>query len=297
MFEQDVLRGYSVDLAAFLALPPSGVCRQIDACHILELAVHRPERSGIRMTDAKARSRARLRASLPRVLVIEGNPGYRSVISNVVEMAGAQWESVAELHQARRQLSGSKRFDMVILGISAGSPVSPEEVASLRMDGQAALIILAESYDNAEEKLEVYQAGADQVLPKPFVPDVLIGAIRAELRRPGPVSVVSVATRIEFAGIVFEAQTRRVSSKEAAVSLTKREWQLFSFLLASPNQFFSAEEIALQAWGPEASVEQFRSYVTRLRQKLSPFVNRCELVTEKGKGYCLAISEPATEGS
>jgi len=95
------------------------------------------------MTDAKAKSGARMRASLPRVLVVEGNPGHRSVISNVVEMAGAQWESVAELDQARRQLGGSKRYDMVILGISAGSPVSPEEVASLRTDGQAALIILS----------------------------------------------------------------------------------------------------------------------------------------------------------
>lgn len=245
------------------------------------------------MSEGRPKSRTRLRASLPRVLVVDANPGYRSVISHVVEMAGAQWESVAELDQARRQLSGPKRFDMIIVGVSADSAITPEEVGKLRTDAQTALIILAESYDNAREKLEVYEAGADQVLPKPFVPDALIGAIKAEMRRPGPASVVSVATRIEFGGIVFEAELRRVTSKEATVSLTKREWQLFSFLLASPNQFFAAEEIALQAWGPEASVEQFRSYVTRLRHKLSPFASSCEVVTEKGKGYCLVLQAPA----
>jgi DNA-binding response OmpR family regulator len=245
------------------------------------------------MAEGKSKSRARLRAGLPRVLVVDANPGYRSVIAHLVEMAGAQWESVAELDQAKRHLDGAKRFDMIIIGISADAPVSPAEVGKIRTDSQTPLIVLAESYDNAREKLEVYEAGADQVLPKPFVPDVLIGAIKSEMRRPGPASVVSVASRIEVGGLTFEAEQRRVTSKQATVSLTKREWQLLSFLLVSPNQFFGADEIALQAWGPEASVEQFRSYVARLRHKLLPFSSQCEVVTEKGKGYCLVLRVPA----
>jgi DNA-binding response OmpR family regulator len=231
---------------------------------------------------------------MPRVLVVEANPGYRSVISNLVEMAGAQWESVAELDQAMRRLEGPKKFDIIIVGVSADSPVTPEEVGKLRADVQTPLIILAESYDNAREMLEAYGAGADQVLPKPFVPDALIGAIKSEIRRPGPASVVPVATRIDIGGVVFEAEPRRVTSKEGAAQFTKREWQLLSFLLGSPNQFFTAGEIAFQAWGPEASIEQFRSYVTRIRNKLAPFAKRCEVVTEKGKGYCLVLQAAAS---
>ncbi len=245
------------------------------------------------MTKGKPKSRTRQRASLPRVLVIDANPGYRSVISHLVEMAGAQWEAVAGLDQARRQLNGAQRFDMIIFGVSADAPISPKEVGELRVEAQTPLIVLAESYDNAREKLEVYEAGADQVLPKPFVPDVLIGAIKAEIRRPSTATVVSVASRIEVGGLVFESERRRVTSKEATVSLTKREWQLLSFLLVSPNQFFGADEIALSAWGPEASVEQFRSYVALLRRKLSPFAGYCEVVTEKGKGYSLLLHVPA----
>jgi DNA-binding response OmpR family regulator len=232
---------------------------------------------------------------MPRVLVIEANPGYRSVISHLVELAGGQFESVAELDQARRQLDGTRRFDMLIVGMGAESPVTPEEVSRLRTAAQSPLILLMEAYDNAAETLDVYEAGADQVLPKPFVPDALIGAIKSELRRPGPVSVVPIATRIEVAGLVFDAGQRRVMGQEGSVHLTKREWQLLTFFLASPNQYFAAEDVALLAWGPEASVEQFRSYVTRLRQKLSPFSAYCELVTEKGRGYCLVLEQPAIE--
>jgi DNA-binding response OmpR family regulator len=83
-----------------------------------------------------------------------------------------------------------------------------------------------------------------------------------------------------------------VWSGTATVSLTKREWQLLSFFLANPNQLFAAEDIALPAWGPDASIEQFRTYVTRLRMKLAPFDGVCEVVNEKGKGYRLVLQPP-----
>lgn len=60
----------------------------------------------------------------------------------------------------------------------------------------------------------------------------------------------------------------------------------------NPNQFFAAEGVAFPAWGPEASIEQFRTYVTRLRQKLLPYKGVCELVNEKGKGYRLLLQQP-----
>ena len=44
--------------------------------------------------------------------------------------------------------------------------------------------------------------------------------------------------------------------------------------------------------GPDASIEQFRTYVTRLRKKLSPFDGVCEVVNEKGKGYRLVLQPP-----
>jgi DNA-binding response OmpR family regulator len=140
--------------------------------------------------------------------------------------------------------------------------------------------------------LETYEAGASQVLPKPFVPDALVGAIKSELRGPDPASVVSIATKIEMGGLVFDAKLRTVASEKATASLTKREWQLLSFFLANPNQLFAAEDSALPAWGPDASIEQFRTYVTRLRTKLSPFDGVCEVVNEKGKGYRLVLHPP-----
>jgi DNA-binding response OmpR family regulator len=241
---------------------------------------------------SKAPSRSRLQPKLPRILVVEANPGYRSVISHVVELAGGEFESVAELDAARRQLDRPRKFDLVILGMSADSRVTPKQLSELRESARSPFILLDESSNDAGETLETFEAGASQVLPKPFVPDALIGAIKSELRGSDLTSVVSIATKIELGGLVFDAKQRTVKSGAADVSLTKREWQLLSFFLTNPNQFFAAEDVALPAWGPEASIEQFRTYVTRLRQKLLPFKGVCEVVNEKGKGYRLVVQQP-----
>lgn len=230
--------------------------------------------------DARSRQ-----ARLPRILVIETNPGYRSVISHVVEIAGGQWESVSEIDQGRKLLDGTK-FNLVIIGVDGESQIDPEVLKEIRSLAQAPLIILDATYNGA---LETFEAGAEQILPKPFVPDALIGAIKVELRGPSPSSLVPLATRIELGGLVFDAERRVVLRGETEVRFTKREWEVLSFFLASPNQYFRAEEILAQSWGTDASAEQLRTYITRMRHKLSPFQAWCRLVTEKGRGYCLVL--------
>ncbi|HEV3102512.1 MAG TPA: response regulator transcription factor [Candidatus Dormibacteraeota bacterium] len=244
------------------------------------------------MGKQKLQSRSRPRARLPRILVVDANGGYRSVISHVVELTGGEFESVADFDAARRQLDRSTKYDLVILGMSAESRVTPKQLGELRTAARSPFILLDESSTDAGQTLETFEAGASQVLPKPFVPDALIGAIKSELRGPDVASVVSIATKIELGGLVFDANQRTVMDGVGTASLTKREWQLLSFFLTNPNQFFAAEDVALPAWGPDASIEQFRTYVTRLRQKLLPFKGVCEVVNEKGKGYRLVIQQP-----
>src|ERR1700694_1368244 len=162
------------------------------------------------MGKRKDQSPSRLRARLPRILVVDANAAYRSVISHIVELAGGEFESVAEFDAAKRQLETSTRFDLVILGMSADSRVTPKELGDLRTVARCPFILLDESSDDAGTTLETYEAGASQVLPKPFVPDALIGAIKSELRGRDLDSLVSIATRIELGGLVFDAQERTV---------------------------------------------------------------------------------------
>src|ERR1700687_1875955 len=101
------------------------------------------------MGKRKAEPGSRPRARLPRILVVEANAGYRSVISHVVELAGGEFESVAEFDAAGRQLERSTRFDLVILGMSVDSRVTPKELSELRTAANSPFILLDESSGDA----------------------------------------------------------------------------------------------------------------------------------------------------
>src|SRR6202011_5112353 len=122
--------------------------------------------------------------------------------AHVGELAGGEFESVGEFDAAKRQLERSTKFDLVILGMSADSRVTPKQLGDLRAAARSPFILLDESSGEAGETLETFEAGASQVLPKPFVPDALIGAIKSELRGPDVDSVVAIATKIEVGGLV-----------------------------------------------------------------------------------------------
>lgn len=158
-----------------------------------------PEHGGRR--NGARRSAVRFHA-----LVIETDPDYRSVIAHVVELAGGQSEQVATVEEGRKHLGGTK-VDLVIIGLGADASVELDSISDLRSRAPCPLIMLHESF---EEARPIYEAGVDQILPKPFVPGALVGAIKAELRGPSPTSVLPAATMIQIGGVTFDREIRDV---------------------------------------------------------------------------------------
>lgn len=216
--------------------------------------------------------------------MIESDPDYRAVISRCVEQAGATPDTVSQLNQAVRRLE-SAAYDLIVWGVTGGDADKAGSIQQLHQSGKVPLILLDESY---EEARKTFEAGADQLLPKPFVPGALVGGIKAGLRGSGPSSVVPLATRIDVRGIIFDSESRTVNFAEGSIRLTRREWDLLAFLLGNPGQYFSAEDLLVNAWRTSRhSAEQIRSYVARLRRKLGPLSLPMQLTSQQGRGYCL----------
>jgi two-component system, OmpR family, response regulator len=221
-----------------------------------------------------------------RALVMEGNEEYRAVIACCARLADVAVESVATVSGGVRQLQESE-VDLVIWGVSPGDPRRSSVIADIHEETTAPLIVLDEEHQEARA---AYEAGADQILPKPFHPGQLVGAIKAALRGPGPTSVVPLATRIELAGTVLDSQARAITRGERSVTFSRRDWELLTFLLANPGQWFSAEDLVRLAWrSPRASAEQLRSYVLRLRRRMDGLDLPFSLASQQGCGYRLDL--------
>ena len=86
----------------------------------------------------------------------------------------------------------------------------------------------------------------------------------------------------------FDERTRLIQHSGGSVRLSRREAELFAFLLTHPDGSFRPQELAAEAWGtPRLSAPQVRNYVVRLRRKLTATQFPCDLISDPGVGYRL----------
>jgi DNA-binding response OmpR family regulator len=218
-------------------------------------------------------------------LVVEADEAYRAVIETCVRLADSRAEAAPDLAAALARLEGAS-FDVLVWGSGPDEDRHGEGARLLRAGTDAHVILLADQFEIAQS---AHEAGADQVLPKPFVPSALVGALRAALRT-SPALMMHLASRVEIKGIVFDAAGRTLRCEGGQVSFTTQEWDLLAVFLSHPNRFMTAREIIRLGWRAGAhEIEQLRTYVRRLRLKLEPLDVPLRLVSHHNRGYCLVI--------
>jgi len=219
-----------------------------------------------------------------QALLIEADGAYRAVMASCLRLASCH-PTVAESADAAFALLDGRSFDVLVWGVSSDEARRRMAIlGELRLRSEASLIVVDGSLEAAQSHLE---AGADKWIPKPFAPGVLVGSIRAALRKPRS-AILPVASRTEVQGMSLDAGTRRLAFGGSQVSFTRQEWDLLSILLSHPDRFLGAREILRLGWrAGDHAAEQLRTYVHRLRRKLTPLDLPCRLLSEHGLGYCL----------
>jgi DNA-binding response OmpR family regulator len=228
-----------------------------------------------------------------QALLIESDEAYRVVIAACMRLAGCQVEVVEDFDVGLRALERRSTELVVWGGSTSGAHGRAESISEVRLRSDAPLVLVAGSFDTAQVDLET---GADQWVPKPFVPGTLVGSVRAALRKASA-SIASVTSRVEIHGMVLDGKRRRLTFSGSQTTLTRQEWDLLSILVSHPDRFLGAREILRLGWragrhGPE----QLRTYVHRLRRKLEPMDLPCRLASRHGEGYCLSFESTAPVG-
>jgi DNA-binding response OmpR family regulator len=218
--------------------------------------------------------------------LIEADEAYRAVIGACVRLTGCRTQSVRTPSVAYTALA-RRRFDLVVWGAAeADSERHGAIISELRLRTEAPLVLIASEFGTVQWDFE---AGADQYLPKPFVPGALVGSIQAALRRSMS-PIVPAAVRMEVRGMVLDSEGRQLSMRGRHVELTRQEWDLLLILVSHPNRFLRAREIIRLGWRTgQYGPEQVRIYVRRLRRKLEPMALPCSIVSRHGQGYSLAF--------
>jgi two-component system response regulator PrrA len=225
----------------------------------------------------------RRNGAAPRVLVVESDEAYQAVIATCVGLAACQSNAVSHVDAGISKLEEGS-YDLVIWGVPSDEALQADVIARFRQHGQMPVLVIDDHFESAQLSFE---SGAAHVLPKPFIPGALVGAIKASLRQV-PSMLTDLVSRMDIRGMVFEG--RALHYKEHEIDFTRREWELLAILLGNPNRFLGVSEILQLGWhAGDREADQVRTYVSRLRKKLDPLDLPCRIVSQQGRGYCLLI--------
>jgi DNA-binding response OmpR family regulator len=183
------------------------------------------------------------------------------------------------------EMLGVNPYDFVLLDLGLpdldGLKVLQE---AKKLNPDAAYIILT-ARGNIEDRIVGLDLGADDYLPKPFSLLELQSRMQAISRRKFNLNTHEILLG-EF---VIDLQKRIVSHQINEIDLTRKEFDLLSYLLLHKNRVLTRMQLSEHIWGTFADDDYDSNYIDvhikNIRKKLGAFGQVEWLETVRGVGY------------
>lgn len=188
--------------------------------------------------------------------------------------------------EAALELFQQNTFDVVLLDIMMGGLDGVETCRRLRSlpEGNHPFVIFLTARAEEYSQIAGFDAGADDYIPKPVRPKVLVRKIQALLRRK------SLEKGPEHDNMELVIDDLRILKDEylvfhndESVPLRKKEFELLLFMAAQPGKVFSREVLLENVWGTNVHVvdRTIDVHVRKLREK----IGKDYIQTVQGVGY------------
>ena len=221
-----------------------------------------------------------------RVLIIEDDERLAHLTREYLEANGFQVELEHDgAHGVERIIE--EQPDMVILDLMLPGEDGLSICRRARPHYAGPILMLTARTDDMDQVLGL-EMGADDYVPKPVQPRVLLARMRALMRRADTLVSSSGATRLTFDNLVIDSATREAWLEEERIDLTSAEFDLLWLLADSAGRVLTREEIFSQLRGIKYD-GQDRSIdvrVSRIRPKIGDDPNHPHRIkTVRSKGY------------
>jgi len=220
------------------------------------------------------------------VLIVDDEKNIVDILSFNLKKEGFEIVPAYDGKAALDQYA-SKRPDLILLDVMLPILDGFEVCRRIRENDRKTPIIMLTAREEETDKVLGLDLGADDYITKPFSIRELQARVRANIRRTGS-GAEAQSGEIEPLGLVIDAERYDVFIDGKGAELTQREFELISFLAASPGKVFSREELLHDVWQYEyfGDLRAVDVAVRRLREKVEDDPSQPRvIVTKRGVGY------------
>ncbi len=220
-----------------------------------------------------------------RVLVVEDDPE----ISRFIVRGLSEERHLVDLVEdglSAVDLAAAEEYDVVVLDLMLPGLDGFDVCRQMRQRGVDTPVIVVTARDGVADRVTALDAGADDVLVKPFVFDELLARLRALGRRGRTRHLTHL---LEYGGITVDPVAHTVTVGGHPVTLTATEYRLLTFLVRRAEAVVTRDQLAQHVWGGDYdplsnNADVYVGYVRRKLQARSP---EPLIHTVRGLGYML----------
>ncbi len=186
-----------------------------------------------------------------------------------------------------KELVNEHQYDLIITDIILPKINGIDLCKAIRSTNPDIPIIMLTALGTTDDKVQGFDAGADDYLVKPFDLRELQVRIRALLKRK--YNFISQGFILRYADIELNLNTKVVKRNEQEIALTPKELKLLEYMLKNPERVLSRAEIAENVWDTtfDTGTNFIDVYINYLRKKIDKEFPLKLIHTKQGQGFIL----------
>ena len=219
-----------------------------------------------------------------RILLIEDEPKVSGLVKRGLT---AERYAVDVSADGREGLEYSEAYpyDLILLDLMLPRLSGVEVLQRIRRRNEYVPILVLTARDSIDDKVKLFEFGADDYLTKPFAFAELLVRVKALLRR-GPVNRSST---LRIGDLELDRLTQQVKRRGKRIDLTAKEYSLLEYLMQNPDRVLSRNMIIEHVWDQsfDGITNIVDVYVRHLRSKIDEGNEAKMIRTVRGTGYMI----------
>ncbi|MEA5428245.1 response regulator transcription factor [Arcicella lustrica] len=219
------------------------------------------------------------------ILIIEDDERIASLVKRGLE-ENDYTVTLAYDGMMGRKLALQNDYDLIITDIILPKLNGLELCKDIRSAKPDTLIIMLTALGTTDDKVEGFDAGADDYLVKPFDFRELHVRIRALMKRQNG-KTNHQGFILKYDNLELNNQTKTVSRSGIDINLTPKEFKLLEYMMQNAERILSRTEIADKVWDThfDTGTNFIDVYINYLRKKIDKDFEPKLIHTKSGMGF------------
>ncbi len=218
------------------------------------------------------------------ILIVEDYHELAVELIDYLSKNGYLCKWVATCVEAFEELSVNE-YDAMLLDLGLPDGSGFDVLKEVRKSKSRMAIIVITARGELDDKINGLELGADDYLTKPFALTELGARLFAVIRRIHGV----VTNELNIHGFQIQLQDYKVSFDKNPISLTKKEFDIFQYLVLNKNRVITRLQLTEHIWGDVLEINSDSNFidvhVRNLRKKLDKFSKLDWFETVRNVGY------------